>query len=164
MTNLIEITETDTEYIVKGNLKLIKDFKTNKNLIVKGNILGDDKERYNLRARDIYAQDIHAIRDIGARDIHAIRDIGARDIYARDIYARDIDAIMDIYARDIHAIMDIDVRDIYARDIDVRDIDARHINAWDIICETREKRSEDANTTARIFIKNKSKLERKEWK
>ena len=58
MTNLIEITETDTEYIVKGNLELTEDFKTDKNLIVKGNILGDDKKRYNLRARDIYAQDI----------------------------------------------------------------------------------------------------------
>ena len=90
MTNLTKITETDTEYIVKGNLKLIKDFKTNKNLIVKGNILGDDKERYNLRARDI----------------------GARDI----------------------------------------------------ICEERIKKYKDVKTMARIFIENKSKLERKEQK
>ena len=68
MVKLIEITETDTEYIVKGNPKLIKDFKTNKNLIVKGNILGDDKGRYNFRALDIDAQNIYA-RDIDARDI-----------------------------------------------------------------------------------------------
>jgi len=111
MTNLTKITETDTEYIVKGNLELIKDFKTNKNLIVKGNILGKDKERYNLRARDI-------------------------------------DAIMDINAWDIDA-WDIDAQDIYAQDI---------------ICEERIKKYKGVKTMARIFIKNKSKLERKEWK
>ena len=118
MTNLTKITGTDTEYIVKGNLELTEDFKTDKNLIVKGNILGKDKERYNLRARNIYARG-----DIGARDIDAIMDIGARgDIYARDIYARDI------------------------------------------ICEERIKKYKGVKTMARIFIKNKSKLERKEWK
>jgi len=111
MTNLTKITEKDTEYIVKGNLELTEDFKTDKNLIVKGNILGDDKERYNLRARDI-------------------------------------DAIMDINAWDIDA-WDIDAQDIYAQDI---------------ICEERIKKYKGVKTMARIFIKNKSKLERKEEK
>ena len=56
---------------------------------------------------------------------------------------------MDIGARDIDAIMDIGARgDIYARDI---------------ICEERIKKYTGVKTMARIFIENKSKLERKEW-
>jgi len=43
------------------------------------------------------------------------------------------------------------------------DIDAGNIIAQDIICETRTKKSKDAKTICRIYIKNKSKLKRKEW-
>jgi hypothetical protein len=40
----IKRTETDKEIIIEGNLELTGDFKTEKNLIVKGNILGKDGE------------------------------------------------------------------------------------------------------------------------
>ena len=54
--------------------------------------------------------------------------------------------------------------DINAWDIDAWDIDAQDIYAQDIICEERIKKYKGVKTMARIFIKNKSKLERKEWK
>ena len=47
--------------------------------------------------------------------------------------------------------------------IDAKNIDALNIYAMDIICETRVKKSETSKTTARVYIKNKSKIERKEY-
>jgi len=64
--------------------------------------------------------------------------------------------IGDIDARDINA------RNINAGDINAGDINARNINAWDIICESRIKKSKMAKTFCRIYIKNKSKLKKKE--
>ena len=78
-------------------------------------------------------------------------DINARNINARDINAWDINA------------RNIDARDINALDINAKDINARNIDAWDIFCETRTKKSKDAKTICRIYIKNKSKLKRKKW-
>ena len=49
-------------------------------------------------------------------------------------------------------------------DINAWDIDARDIYARDIICEKRIKKYKDVKTMARIFIENKSKLERKKQK
>lgn len=46
--------------------------------------------------------------------------------------------------------------------IDAVDIDAVDIDARDIICEKRIKKTKDAKTICRIFIDNKSKLDRKE--
>jgi hypothetical protein len=133
MTNKIpqEIEDTIT---YEGDLILTEDFKTEKNLIVKGNIFSKDGLRYNIDAGDINARDINAL------------DINAWDINARDINALDINAL-----------------DINARDINALDIDALNINAWNIICEKRIKKNETAKTRARIFIENKSQLERKEW-
>jgi len=82
-------------------------------------------------------------------------DIDAWDIDARNINARDIDA------RNIDA-WDIDERNMNAWDIDARNINARDIDALDIICETRTKKTKDAKTICRVYIKNKSKLEIKE--
>ncbi len=62
--------ETDTEIIYEGDLILEEDFKTEKNLIVKGNILGKNEERWNINARNINARDINAW-DINAWDINA---------------------------------------------------------------------------------------------
>jgi len=82
-------------------------------------------------------------------------DINAWDINAEDINARNINA------GNINA-WDIDAGDINARNIDARDIDAWNINAGNIDCEKRIKKSKTAKTFSRIFIQNKSKLERKE--
>ena len=54
--------------------------------------------------------------------------------------------------------------DINAWDIDAWNINARNINAQDIICESRKKKSPKARTFARLFVTDRSKLERKEWK
>ena len=54
------------------------------------------------------------------------------------------------------------VGNIKAKNIDAWNIDAWDIDAWDIICEKRIKKSNKAKTFSRIFIQNKSKLERKE--
>ena len=86
--------ETETEIIIEGDLILEANFKTEKKLIVTGNIFGKDGKRWNIDARNINALDI---------------------------------------------------------------------DAWDIICETRKKKSETAKTKARIYIKNKSQIERKEY-
>lgn len=43
------------------------------------------------------------------------------------------------------------------------DINAWDIDAWEIIIEKRIKKTESSKTRARIFIENKSKMERKEW-
>ena len=81
--------ETEDEIIIDGNLELTEDFKTEKKLIVRGNIFGKDGIRW--------------------------------------------------------------------------DIDAGNIDAGNIVCETRKKKSESAKTKARIYIKNKSQIERKEY-
>ena len=47
--------------------------------------------------------------------------------------------------------------------INAEDINARDIDAGDIICEKRIKKSLKVKTIARIFIENRSKLEKKEW-
>ena len=151
--------ETEEAIIYEGDLILTEDFKTEKKLIVKGNILGKDGKRYNINAWDINAWDINAW-DINAWDINA-RNISARNIDAGDIDARNINA-WDINAWDINA-RDIDAWDMHAGDINAWDINAWDINAGDIVCEKRIKKSEKAITRARIFIENKSKLERKEW-
>ena len=56
----------------------------------------------------------------------------------------------------------IDAWDINACNINAWDIDALNIDTWDIICEKRIKKSENSETICRIYIKNKSKIERKE--
>lgn len=66
------------------------------------------------------------------------------------------EGIWDIKARDIKA-MNIDAGNIKARNIDVWDIKARNI-----VCEKRIKKSKAFKTICRVFITNKSKLERKE--
>ena len=77
-----------------------KDMEYEGDLIVKGNILGKDGNRYdltvngNIKAGDITARNITARNiiagDINAYDITANEDIIAGDITARDISARDI--------------------------------------------------------------------------
>ena len=57
----------------------------------------------------------------------------------------------------------INVKDINAFDICAWGIDAGDIDAKNIICEKRIKKSKDAKTISCVYIKNKSKLERKEW-
>jgi len=127
--------------IIKGDLILKKDTTFNESIKVEGDIKG----WFNLRVKgDIYAGDIDA------------RNIDAWDIYAGDIDARNIDA-WDIDARNIDA-WDIDARNIDAGDIDAWDIDARNIDAGDIDA----RNTKDAKTICRVYIKNKSKLERKE--
>ena len=124
---------------VKNNMKIFKkDLILEKDTTFNEDIKveGNNKGYYNL----IVKGNINA------------RDINARKINARNIDAWDID------------IWDIDVWDINARNINAQNINARDIKAWDIICEKRIKRTEDAKTIARIFIQNRSKLERKEWK
>ena len=56
----------------------------------------------------------------------------------------------------------IEAWDIKAWDIDAWNIDARNIDAWDIIIEKRIKKTKTAKTICRVYITNKSKLERKE--
>ena len=118
----------------------------------------------NIDAKDINAKDIDAVNidavNIDAKDIDA-GNIDAVNIDARNIDARDINAV-NINAGNIDA-RDIDARDINAVNINAGNIDARDINVfWAIICETRIKKSETATTKARIFVKEKSKLEKKE--
>ena len=89
--------------------------------------------------------------------------------FREDIKCRNIISVgekWNIDARNINA-WDIDARNINAGNINAGDIDAWDINAWDIdarniICETRKLKSEDAKTICRIYIKNKSKIGRKE--
>ena len=145
--------ETEEAIIYEGDLILTEDFKTEKKLIVKGNILGKDGKRYNINAWDINAWDINAW-DINAWDINA-RNISARNIDAGDIDARNIDA-WDINAGDI------DVGNINARDINAGNINARDIDAMDIICEKRIKAEKEYKTICRVFVQNKFSLERKE--
>ena len=57
---------------------------------------------------------------------------------------------------------DINAMDINAWNINAMDINAMDINAWDIICEKRIKKSKDAKTICRVFIQEKSKIERGE--
>ena len=113
-----KITETETEYIVNGDLILTEDFKISKHLIVHGDVEGKDGERFNINARNIDAGNINA--------------------------------------------WNIDARNINALDINAWNIDAWNIDARNIICETRVKKDKKCKTIARIYIKNRSKIKRKE--
>jgi hypothetical protein len=62
----------------------------------------------------------------------------------------------DINARDINA------GDIYAWDINAWDINAGDINAWDILCESRKYKLKESKTICRIYIKDRSKIKKKE--
>ena len=68
-----------------------------------------------------------------------------------------------INAQNINA-WDINARDIDARNIDAWEINARNIDAWNIIIEKRIKKIKTAKTICRVFITDKSKLERKNRK
>jgi len=72
----------------------------------------------------------------------------------------DIDA-WNIDAGDINA-GDIDAGDINAWNINARNINARNIDAWNIVCETRNKKRKENKTICKIYIKNRSKLKKKE--
>jgi hypothetical protein len=125
---------------IEGDLIITEDTTFKESIIVTGNIKG----RYNL----------NVIGDIDAGDINAC-NINARNINAWDINAWDINAC------NINA-CDIDAWDINASDIDAWDINASDINARDIICEKRIRKSDDVKTISRVFILNKSSLEKKE--
>lgn len=56
---------------------------------------------------------------------------------------------------------DIDAWDIDAGNIVAWNIDAGNINAGSIICEERTKKTIKSTTKCRIYIKNKSQIERK---
>ena len=55
------------------------------------------------------------------------------------------------------------IGNIVALDIVTGNIDAENIDAMDIVCEKRTKKTTKAKTFARIFIQNRSKNKRKEW-
>ncbi len=86
-----------------------KDMEYEGDLIVKGNILGKNGNRYNLK--------VHG--NITARNISA-GNISAGNIDAWDISAGNIDAL------------NIDAGNIDAGNIDAWDIDAWDISAWNI--------------------------------
>jgi len=156
--------------IIKGDLILKKDTTFEESIKVEGNIKGyfDLKVIGNIVALNISARNINA-RNIDARNINA-RNINARNIDALDIVALNIDA-RNISARNIDA-LNIDARNINARNIsawnivalniNARNINAWNIDAWNIICEKRIKKYEAAKTICRVFIQNKSDLEKKE--
>jgi len=122
--------------IIKRNLILKKDTTFNDSIEVMGDIRG----YYNLEVDG----------DINAENID-VRDIDAWDINAKDINAEDINAV------------DINARNIDSWNINAWIISAKNIDALDIICEKRIKKSKNSKTIARILIQNKSRLERKEW-
>ena len=94
---------------IKGNLVMSKDMEYEGDLIVKGNILGKNGNRYNLK--------VHG--NITAWDIDAW-DISAWNITAGNINAGNITA------------KNITAKNITAGNLDVGDIDARNIDAGNI--------------------------------
>jgi len=66
-----------------------------------------------------------------------------------------------INAWDINA-GNINAWDINAGNIDAGNIDARNINAWDIVCEKRIKARKEYKTICRVFVQDKSSIERRE--
>ena len=73
----------------------------------------------------------------------------------------DLKVLGDINARNINA-KDINALDIIALDINAININAENIDALDIICEKRIKKYKTSKTICRVFVTDKSKLERKE--
>ena len=100
---------------IKGNLVMDKDMEYEGDLIVKGNILGKNGNRYNLKVNgNIKAEDID-VEDITALNIRAF-DIIAGDIKAKNLNTLDITALnitaLDINAEDIKA-LNINARNIF---------------------------------------------------
>ena len=67
---MVNKIETETEIIYEGDLVLESDFKTEKNLIVHGDIKGKYGKRYNIDAKNIYAENIDA-HNINTHNIYA---------------------------------------------------------------------------------------------
>jgi len=136
-------------------LILEKDTVFDESIEVKTSITCKGDKRFSLKV----------IGNINAGNIDA-EDIDAEDIDAEDIDAWDIDA-WDINAGNINAgnidAGNIDAEGIDAWDINAWDINAGNIDARDIICEKRLKKEIENKTIARIFIQDKSQLEKKEW-
>jgi len=130
----MKTNENEREIIFEGDLILTSDFKTSKNLVVRGRIYGKDGKAWNINAKNIDAKDIEAW------------NIEAWNINARNINAKDIDA-----------------RNINVWNINARNINAKNIDARNIICESREKKSSKDKTTAQVFISGKFELKKKEW-
>jgi hypothetical protein len=126
---------------IKGDLILTKDTTFNESIKVEGNILGF----FNLKVEG----------DIKAFDINS-ENIDAWNIDAWNIDALDIEA-WNINSENINAL------NINSLNINAWNINAKDIEAWDVICEKRVKKEESAKTIARVFVTEKSKLERKEW-
>ena len=84
--------------IIEGDLILDRDTIFDENLTVKGNILGKDGKRYNLKVRGhvyamrVYTQDIN-VWNINAQEMD-VRDIDARDIDVPKIRARHISVVI----------------------------------------------------------------------
>ena len=146
-----------------SDLVLEKDTVFDESITVRGNISCKNGMRYSLKVRgNIIAHDIKA-RNIIAHNIIAY-DIDADNIDALNIDAHNIDSL-DIKALDINALgidtHNIDALDIKAHDINARNIDAHDINSYYIICETRRKKTKKSTTFCKVFVQNRSKLERK---
>ena len=126
------------------------------------NIDALDIDSYNINADNIDAHNINAY-NIDARNIDAL-NIDAHNINAYNINSYNIDA-HDINLYNIDAlniiVHNIDALNIKAHDINALNIDALDINAYYIICETRRKKTPNSKTFCKVFVQDKSKLERK---
>ena len=147
-----------------GEVKMVKIFK--ELVLTEDTVFDESIEVENsIRCEGTARFSLKVAGDIDAGDIDA-GDIDAWNIDAGDIDARNIDAVNidagNINARNIDA-GDIDARNIDAVNIDAGNINAGNINARNIVCEKRTKQETNSKTKARIFIQEKSKLERKEW-
>jgi hypothetical protein len=138
----------------KGDLILTEDTLFKESIEVEGEIKG----KYNIKVEgNINALNIDA-RNINARNIDAW-NINAENIDAWNITAENIDA-WNINARNIDA-WNITAENINALNIDAWNINALNIDARNIIlCESIKVKKE---IKAKVLIKNRSKLEIKNW-
>ena len=140
---MVKKIETEKEIIYEGDLILTEDFKSEKNLIVHGNIRGKDGKRYNIKTENIDAWDIH-VWNIKTANID-VCNIDAENIKACDINANDIDAWS-----------------IHSYNINANNINTNNINAWDIICNERIKKTKNSKTIAYSLIQNRYARKKKE--
>lgn len=112
-----KIIETDTEIIIEGNLELTEDFKTNKSLIVKGNIFGKGKVRYN----------INVSGNLNCWNLNCW-NLNCGDLNCNDLNCGDLNC-WDVNCRNLNC------RDLNCRNLNCGDLNCRDLKCWNLICE-----------------------------
>jgi hypothetical protein len=146
---------------IDGDWELDKDFISEEDIIVTGDIKTKNKHSFRLGSDGIIKANM--IFNVRLSGYH----IQAYGLHVDDIYAPGVDAVK-VYTGgvNIRGSISADILDadkISARLVMAREIRANDIMADYIICQRRIKKETTAKTSAKAFITDISRLQKRNW-